>query len=324
VQAQTENALKLMQVVGMVSAFRVRHALTGPAFEELLLLLQACMPRCNILPWTTYRFKKVGRDILQQTMGGEGFQQMHLCKNKHCTHLYQDDRQRTCPLCEEPRYQQLENGEERAWHQLRYIGVEHGMRVLLTSKEVGRGLANFDCAAMVDTTYSVYSSRLSDALCDYFIPHYGGMDPDVARAAKIQFFESGQVLPQHEYEAYKVGVAEGVLRPTKLLLVEGGCDGFQPYQRRQCTTWLMGYRLMCVDWETGHRTDYEVVTALSEGESETKAAQVVCGLDAQQLLRLRPPSAAERIAGQLTGAVACDRAEASRILGLPRVGTTRP
>jgi hypothetical protein len=53
-----------------------------------------------------------------------------------------------------------------------------------------------------------------------------------------------------------------------------------------------------VNWYEGGASQYEIVTAISEGASEGKAAQVVAGLDAQQLIQLCPPSAAERINGQ--------------------------
>jgi hypothetical protein len=123
------------------------------------------------------------------------------------------------------------------------------------------------------------------------------MAPEQARTAKLRFFESGQVCTDAEWEQYNSEVAAGTRRPTKLLMVEGGCDGFQPFKRRVWSTWLFGYRLTCVNWYEGGASQYEVVTAISEGASEGKAAQVVAGLDAQQLIQLCPPSASERLHG---------------------------
>jgi hypothetical protein len=81
-------------------------------------------------------------------------------------------------------------------------------------------------------------------------------------------------------------------------MVEGGCDGFQPFKRRVWSTWLFGYRLTCVNWYEGGASQFEIVTAISEGATEGKAAQVAAGLDAQQLIQLCPPSATERVNGQ--------------------------
>jgi hypothetical protein len=154
---------------------------------------------------------------------------------------------------------------------------------------------------MVDSTYSVYSSKLSEHIREYFIPGYGTMSPQHARVAKLRFFETGQVCTDAEWEQYLSEVADGRRYPTKLLLVEGGCDGFQPFRRRVWSKWLFGYRLACVGCSDGMGSQYEIVTAISSGASEGKAAQVVAGLDAQQLIQLAPPSAVERMHGA-TGA----------------------
>lgn len=68
---------------------------------------------------------------------------------------------------------------------------------------------------------------------------------------------------------------------------------------------MMGYRLVCVNWYDGRASDFEVVTAIAEGECEGKATHVVAALDAQELIQLAPPSAKERKEGDLTGVHAC-------------------
>jgi hypothetical protein len=123
------------------------------------------------------------------------------------------------------------------------------------------------------------------------------MGPDEARKAKIRFFDSGQVCTDTEWDRYTMEVRTGTRRRTKLLMVEGGCDGFQPFKRRIWSTWLFGYRLTGVNWFEGGASQFEIVTAISEGASEGKAAQVVASLDAQQLIQLCPPSATERLNG---------------------------
>jgi hypothetical protein len=285
-----------VQVIQLLAEYRERHRVTLPAFTGLLTLLQALLPP-NSLPKTVYMFRKATRAVLTETLGGTGFQRIHLCSDMQCTHMYDND-EKACPKCKKPRFETLQNGRVKAIRELRYMGLEQGVRVLLMSRKVSRAIHSFDLPSMVDSTYSVYSSRLSEHFCRYFIPHYSDMAPEQARTAKIRFFESGQVCNDSEWEQYNSEVEAGTRRPTKLLMVEGGCDGFQPFKRRVWSTWLFGYRLTCVNWYEGGASQYEVVTAISEGASEGKAAQVVAGLDAQQLIQLCPPSASERMHGR--------------------------
>jgi hypothetical protein len=284
-----------VQVLQLVAEYRERHQLTLPAFSDLLTLLQAVMP-ANMFPTTVYRFRKVSHAVLKETLGGTGFQRIHLCSDMQCTHLYENEA-RECPVCAKPRYERLQNGREKAIRELRYMGLEQGVRVLLMSRKVSRAINNFDLASMVDSTYSVYSSRLSEHLCNYFIPGYSLMGPVEARKVKIRFFDSGQVCTDAEWDQYVAEVRAGARRRSKLLMVEGGCDGFQPFNRRVWSTWLFGYRLTCVNWYEGCASQFEIVTAISEGACEGKAAQVAASLDAQQLIQLRPPSAIERMHG---------------------------
>jgi hypothetical protein len=231
-----------VQAIQLLAEYKERHRVTLPAFTGLLTLLQAFLP-ANSLPKTVYMFRKASCAVLTETLGGTGF---HLCSDMQCTHLY-DNGDRQCPKCDKPRYKTLQNGREKAIRDLRYMGLEQGVRVLLMSRKVSRAINNFDLPSMVYSTYSVYSSRLSEHFCNYFIPHYRNMDPQQARTAKIRFFESGQVCTDAESEQYNSKVETGTRRPTKLLMVEGGCDGFQPFKRRVWSTWLFGYRLTCVN-----------------------------------------------------------------------------
>lgn len=294
-----------MQVIRLLGEYKERHRVTLPAFTDLLTLLQAVLPANNALPKSVYMFRKATRAVLTETLGGSGFKRLHMCSDMQCTHLYDNDA-RVCPLCAEPRYERLQNGREKAIREVRYMGLEQGVRVLLMSRKVSRAVNSFDLPSMVDSTYSVYSSRLSEHFCKHFIPHYSEMAPEEARTAKLRFFDSGQVCTDDEWNQYVAGVGAGTQRPTKLLMVEGGCDGFQPFKRRVWSTWLMGYRLTCVNWYEGGASQFEIVTAISEGASEGKAAQVVAGLDAQQLIQLCPPSATERMNGAAGEALQCE------------------
>lgn len=80
-----------------------------------------------------------------------------------------------------------------------------------------------------------------------------------------------------------------------MVLTEAGCDAYQPFDRRIWSTWCWGYRILNAAVVGGGASACEVVTAISCGESEGKAAQTVAGLDALQLCDLCPPSAAERV-----------------------------
>jgi hypothetical protein len=298
-----ECRLKLLQAVQLIAEYKERHRVTLPAMADLLTLLQALLPG-NSLPKSVYTYRKAQRSVLKAALGGPGFQRIHLCSDLNCTHLYDNDA-RLCPECDKPRFKRLENGKEAPIRDLRYMSLDKAVRVLLMSRKVSRAIDAFDLEAMVDSTYSVYSSKLSQHLCEYFIPGYRSMcrtAPTKAREAKLRFFETGQVCTDTEWQQYNLEVEAGTRRPTKLLMLEGGCDGFQPFKRRVWSTWLFGYRLTCVNWYHGESSQFEIVTAISSGASEGKAAQVVAALDAQQLVQLSPPSAQERTLGQ-TGAV---------------------
>lgn len=294
----SECRLKVLQACQLIAEYKERHRTTLPALKDLLLLLQALLPP-NLLPRSVYLYRKVSEAVLQQAFGGSGFRRLHMCSNLECTHLYKDEEEalRQCPDCDRPRYRTLENGKEQAMRQLRFMGVERGVRVLLMSKKVCRGLHNFDLAEMVDSTYSLFSSKLSEHLCTHFIPDYALLPADRQRIAKLRFFDTGQACTEPEWQQYREEVAAGTRQRTKLLVVEGGCDGFQPFKRRVWSTWMFGYRLTCVNWLVGASGQYEIVTAISEGSSEGKAAHVVAALDAQHLIELCPPSAGERARG---------------------------
>jgi hypothetical protein len=282
-----------MQVVHLLAAYKEKHRVTRSAFGELLDLLQAVLPP-NILPRSFYSYRRGSRAVLTETLGEPGFQRLHMCSNAQCTHLYDGKEERECPKCQSPRFKQLQNGREVAFREVRYMGVQKGVRVMLMSRSVSHALASFDLPGMVDSVHSVYSSRMSDNLCRYFIPEYDRMSPHAARVAKIRFFETGQVCTDDEWVQYVAEVEAGHRNPTKLLMVEGGCDAFQPFDRRVWSTWLMGYRLTGVNWYEGRDSDFEIVTAIASGATEGTAARVVAALDAQDLLQLSPPNAQER------------------------------
>jgi hypothetical protein len=293
-QGNTACLLKQLQVVHLLTQYRERHKLTSRAFIDLLAILQLLLP-ANCLPRSEYSFQKASRSVLTQTLGGTGFQRLHMCSDPECPHLYENKEDRSCPRCQKPRYQTLQNGREKAVREVRYMGLEQGVRLLLMSRSVSQALQNFDLEGMLDSVYSVYSSVLSEDIAKWHIPGYMGMAPDQQRAVKSRFFSTGQVCSDAEWELYCQQVQAGERKRSVLLMVEGGCDAFQPFKRRVWSTWLMGYRLTCVNWYDGRASDYEIVTAISEGASEGKAAQVVAALDAQQLLQLAPLSATERV-----------------------------
>jgi hypothetical protein len=102
------------------------------------------------------------------------------------------------------------------------------------------------------------------------------------------------VCSDAEWQQYTQEVSEGKRRRTKLIVVEGGCDGFQPYRRRVWSTWMWGYRLTGVNWRLGDLAQMEIVTGICEGATEGKAAHIVAQLDACRLKELAPPCADER------------------------------
>jgi hypothetical protein len=147
----------------------------------------------------------------------------------------------------------------------------------------------------------MFSSGLSEHLCRQFIPQYATMAPAERTTAKHRFFDSGQVCSDEDWQTYQREVKEGTRMPTKLLVVEGGCDGFQPFRRRIWSTWMWGYRLVGVNWALGNLGQMEIVTAICEGATEGKAAHIVAALDAQEFIELSPPSADERERGCTDG-----------------------
>lgn len=295
----------MLQAVHLVSEYKARHNVTLPAFKGLLQLLQAVLPE-NSMPATVYRFRKISNAILEDAFGGEPFRRLHLCSNDECTHVYLDQEgvHSACPLCGEPRYKKTKRGKQEPCKELRYLGVRDGMRSLLMSKTLCQAVQAFDVAAAVDCPWSTYSAKVSDHICKYFIPGFGKLTPEKKRLAKIMFLQTGQVCDRAELDRYHREVEEGIRPLTVILLVEAGCDGFQPFKRRIWTTWMYGYRVICVDWTQGESGGFEVVTAISEGASEGNAAHCVAALDAADLASdLRPPSAEERQAERMQGGV---------------------
>jgi hypothetical protein len=290
----SECPLKVLQACQLIAEYKERHRTTLPALRDLLLLLQVLMPRSNRLPKSVYMFKKVSRRVLDHTFGGSTFQRLHMCSDPECTHMYTDHDTRSCPICNKPRYKKLQNGQEHVIREMRYMGVKNGVKTLLMSKKVCQGINTFDLEQAIDTPHSLFGSRLSDHLCRHFIPSYQHMLPEEKRTAKLRFFDTGQVCDDAEWVQYKEEVEDGRRPRTKLLVVEGGCDGFQPYRRRIWSTWMWGYRLTGVNWAMGNLAQMEIVTAISEGATEGKAAHVVAALDAHELKALAPPSAEEQ------------------------------
>ncbi len=295
-QEAGECPLKMLQVVHLLTGYKEKHKATLEAFADLLSLLHVLMPP-SCLPRSLYMFRKVTLSLLSKTLGGAGFQRVHLCSNPECTYHYDNQVDRECPLCDKPRFETLPGGKEKAIREFRYLGLEQGMRVLLMSRSVGSALQSVDLSGLVDSPYSVFSSKLSRHLCTLFIPGFSDMTEQRQRTVKLRFLESGQVCTDAQWDQYVEEVRDGRRQRTLLLTVEGGCDGFQPFKRRVWSTWMMGYRLRCVNWYDGKASDYEIVTAISEGATEGKAAQTVAMMDAQQLILLSPPSASERVNG---------------------------
>ena len=292
--------LKVLQAVRLLSQYKERHNTTGPALKDLLLMIQALLPP-NSLPRTPYLLKKVSNRVVDAIMGGPGFRKFDLCSNPECTHLYTDDTETECPKngCGKPRRSRLENGEEEPIRSLRYMGIETGVRNLLASTHVCRALHTFPLKEMCESEYSLFSSELASHLCQEFIPGYKEMDPGQQATAALRFFDTGQVCSDQEWQQYQLEVQQGVRQRTKLLLLEGGTDGFQPYNRRQWTTWMLGYRLVNMNWRQEGAGQGEIVTAISEAAVEGKAVHVVAQLDAKQLVNLAPPPASSREQGLL-------------------------
>ena len=287
----------LLQVVRLVGELKERHRLTLPALEDLLQLLKILLPP-NILPATVYLLRKLMRQVLARTLGDDspGFQRLHICSNTECAYMYDDNDTTSCPKCAQARYVVQRSGRKKAAQEVRYLGLKQGLRILLMSRRVCEGIQDFDLESMVDSTYSVFSSELSEDLCCHFIPGYSRMLDPVKREYKVRFFRTGQVCTSQEMEQHTAKVAAGQAIETILIVVEGGCDAFQPFKRRVWSTWLYGYRVQCINWYTGEKGHFEIVTAISEGKAEGKAAHIVAALDARQMNELCPRLASQRTA----------------------------
>lgn len=262
-------------------------------FERILTFMKFLMPNCK-LPGSHYLFRKASRQVLAHVIGCSGFSRLHLCSEMECTHLYEDDSDE-CPLCKSPRYMVQQNGKRVPHRELMYLGLEHGVRVLAATREVGLAYASYDAEAAIDEPWSWLSSRLCERLCNHFIPGYRQMGEEMRRQAKYDFFTTGQVFTSREMrDRWIREVEDGTRNETLLFLVEAGCDGFQPFRRRVWSTWMYGYRIINVDVVGGGSSHSEIVVAISSGKSEGKAAQTVAGLEALQMKDLAPPSAMQR------------------------------
>lgn len=278
----------VLQVVKLVTEMKERHRLTLPALTDLLQLLKILLPP-NILPASVYLLRKLLRQVLALTLGRDssGFARIHLCNNAECGYMYEDDSTK-CVRCGAERYAVQRSGKKKPVQELRYLGLSQGLRVLLMSKHVCSALHDFDLPHMVDSNHSVFSSDLSERMCHLFIPQYEHMDDDTRREYKIRFFSTGQVCTAEELAEHTSRVQSGEAKRTMLITVEGGCDAFQPFKRRVWSTWMYGYRVCCIDWFTAEKGEFEIVTAISEGAAEGKAAHVVAALDAQEMIELCP------------------------------------
>jgi hypothetical protein len=278
-----------------LSQFKERHRLTNPALRDLLQLLKILLPP-NILPASVYLLKKLLRHCLAHCLGehSTGFKRMHLCPNKDCSYMYVDKDTDCCPKCGKHRHVVQRNGKRKPALEVRHLGLTQGLRVLLMSRQVCKGIQDIDTAALVASNYSVYSSQLSEQLCEIFIPGYKSMDEDSMRQYKVRFLSTGQVCTAQQFTQHTASIVAGTSLRTMMLLVEGGCDAFQPFKRRVWSTWLYGYRIQGIAPSTAAKAEFEIVTAISQGSAEGKAADVVTSLDAQELLQLCPLPASKR------------------------------
>lgn len=93
--------------------------------------------------------------------------------------------------------------------------------------------AQFDMAAERATPGSIFSSPLCERMCRNHIPGYDSMPAEQQSAAALQFLLTGQCCAAHQME--------GKLR-TILLILEQGADAFQPFKRRDHSTWVLAFR----------------------------------------------------------------------------------
>jgi hypothetical protein len=293
----TECCLKVLQLCQLVSEMKERHRSTGPALEDLLKLLQVVLPPGNVMPRSLHMFRKVSRRVLRKVFGGPSFKRLHMCSDPECIHMYTDWDSEKCPLCGKARYK-VENGVKLPEREMRYMGPENGLRTLLMSQQVGKAISSFDLRGTLDDPHTLLSCGWSEHICAVHIPDYSAMDPDERKRAKFRFFLTGQVFSSEaEWLRYNDDVECKRCKRSVLLVVEAGCDGFQPFRRRIWSTWMWGYRITNVNWALGNLAQVEIVTAISEGATEGKAAHVVAALDAEELKAMAPPTAEARDRG---------------------------
>lgn len=294
--AGVHSPLNVLQYVRLVNEFKEQTNATGRAMKHLLLLLRAGMPPTR-LPKSEYLMHKIQDRVVQHTMGAPGFVCYDLCSDPHCSTVYINhlEHEDVCPeyMCGAPRWKHQQNGKKVPIRQLQYMGVERCVRTILSNQRLCQAILDFPLSEMYDSEYSVLSSELGKHLCRYHIRGWDGLSPADKRTRALRFFETGHGCTAIEWGKHLEEVQQGTTLPTVLIILEGGTDGFQPHERRIRTTWAMGYRVVNMDWRWEGSGEGEVVTALSESAVEGKACLTVTRLDAEQLVKLTPPSAGE-------------------------------
>lgn len=116
---------------------------------------------------------------------------------------------------------------------VRYCGIANCLRILMLRADWCKARAQFDLGEERKNPASMFSSPLAERLCDMYIPGYASMEASQRGAAADRFLTTGQCCSEAEVRCNP---------PTVLLLIEQGADAFQPFKRRDHSTWVLAFR----------------------------------------------------------------------------------
>jgi hypothetical protein len=117
--------------------------------------------------------------------------------------------------------------------QLRNFGIGNCLRILLARKQWCLAFDRFNMDLERQQPGSLFASIMCSRVCGHFIPGWDSMErPDRAQAESL-FLTTGQCCSKEAMAGKK---------KTVLLFVEQTSDAFQPYKRRQHSTWVQALR----------------------------------------------------------------------------------
>lgn len=256
-----------MQAMQLLCAYKKHHVQSDGASRDLLYMLEMMLPDAHHLVPTFYQQRLWARRQLCKQFNGDTMFTRDLCADPSCDYQYLNypgAASDKCPECSTPRYKcvlppQLQSADtlpqqhtQGTWccraarggaplpggplqgaRKLRYSGLENGVRVLMQRPAWCRAHQRFDVKEAMAATGSIMNSPLMEVFYNTYIPAYDTKSDAEQRAAAELFLRTGQVCSEEEASRRQ---------RTILLLVESGADAFQPYKRREHSTWMHAFR----------------------------------------------------------------------------------